>query len=67
MVWEAFNKALEKDDTILNRIMGIGSPSKAWRGSSTIGEGGDTTIPSPGRSPKQSLPGIGLHNPLHVW
>ena len=32
---------------------------------STIGEGGDTTIPSPGRSPKQPLPGIGLHDPLH--
>ena len=27
--------------------------------------GGDTTIPSPGRSPKQPLPGIGLHDPLH--
>ena len=34
--------------------------------SSTIGEGGDTTILSPGRSPKQLLPGIGLHDPLHV-
>ena len=33
--------------------------------SSTIGEGGDTTISSPGRSPKQPLPGIGLHDPLH--
>ena len=33
---------------------------------STIGEGGDTTIASPGRSPKQLLPGIGLHDdPLH--
>ena len=32
---------------------------------STIGEGGDKTIPSPGRSPKQPLPGIGLHDPLH--
>ena len=31
----------------------------------TIGGGGDTTIPSPGRSPKQPLPGIGLHGPLH--
>ena len=30
-----------------------------------IGEGGDTTIPSPGRSPKQPLPGIGLQDPLH--
>ena len=32
---------------------------------STIGEGGDTMIPSPGRSPKQPLPGIGLQDPLH--
>ena len=31
----------------------------------TNGEGGDTTIPSPGRSPKQPLPGVGLHDPLH--
>ena len=37
----------------------------ARMGSSTIGEGGDTTISSPGRSPKQPLPGIGLHDPLH--
>ena len=34
---------------------------------STIGGGGDTTIPSPWRSLKQPLPGIGLHNPLHGW
>ena len=33
---------------------------------STIGEGGDTNIPSPGRSSKQSDPGIGLHDPLHT-
>ena len=32
----------------------------------TIGGGGDTTIPSPGRSPKQPLPGIGLHDPLYI-
>ena len=32
---------------------------------STIGVGGDTTILFPGRSPKQPLPGIGLHDPLH--
>ena len=30
-----------------------------------LGEGGDTTIPSSERSPKQPLPGIGLHDPLH--
>ena len=35
------------------------------RSYSTIGEGGDSTISSPGRSPKQPLPGIGLHDPLH--
>ena len=32
---------------------------------STIGGGGGTTILSPRRSPKQPLPGIGLHDPLH--
>ena len=32
---------------------------------STNGEGGDTTISSPGRSPKHPLPEIGLHDPLH--
>ena len=31
----------------------------------TIGGGGDTTIPSPGKTPKQPLPGMGLHDPLH--
>ena len=34
-------------------------------GGSTIGEGGDTTISPPGRSPKQPLPGIGLHDPVY--
>ena len=38
--------------------------SRPKRGS-TIEEGGDTTISSPGRSPKNPLPGIGLHDPLH--
>ena len=33
--------------------------------SSTIGEGGETTISSPARSPKQPLPGMRLHDPLH--
>ena len=32
---------------------------------STIGEGGDTTVSSPGRLPKQPLPGMRLHDPLH--
>ena len=31
----------------------------------TIGEGGDATISSPGRSPKHPHPGIRLHDPLH--
>ena len=30
-----------------------------------IGKGGDTTISSPGRSPKHLLPGIGRYDPLH--
>ena len=33
--------------------------------SSKIVGGGDTTIPFPGRSPKQTLPGIGLHDPRY--
>ena len=32
---------------------------------STIGGSGDTTVPSPRRSPEQPLPGIGRQNPLH--
>ena len=36
-----------------------------WRGSA-IREGGDTTFSSPGRSPKQSLPGKGLYGPYMV-
>ena len=36
-----------------------------YKRGSTIGEGGDTTISSPGRSPKQSLPGMRPHDPLH--
>ena len=39
-------------------------PCRCLRGS-TNGEGGDATISSPGRSAKQSLPEIGLHDPLH--
>ena len=30
-----------------------------------IGEGGDSTISSLRRSPKQPLPGMRLHDPLH--
>ena len=52
-VWSAIGAGKERDLVFL-----------VWRGS-TIGEGGDTTISSPGRSPKQPLPGIGLHDPLH--
>ena len=32
---------------------------------STIEEGGDTTLSSPGRSPKQSLSEMRLHDPLY--
>ena len=32
---------------------------------STIGRGGDKTISSPERSPKQPFLGMGLHDPLH--
>ena len=35
------------------------------RRGSTIGEDGDPTISSPRRSPKQPLPGMRLHDPLH--
>ena len=38
---------------------------QGFTSSSTIGRGGDTTIPSPGRSLKQPLPGTGLHDRLH--
>ena len=31
----------------------------------TIGGSGDTTISPPGMTPKQPLPGIGLHDPTH--
>ena len=41
------------------------SLSQSLKSVSTIGGGGDTTIPSPGRSSKQPLPGVGLYNPLH--
>ena len=48
---------------------GAYSPDRACYGTfvrgSTIGEGGDTTISSTGRSPKQPLPGIRLRDPLH--
>ena len=39
--------------------------SEGQQRGSTIGEGGDTTISSPGRSPKQPLPGMRLPDPLH--
>ena len=52
---------------VLPRIIGAQRkrPDHWMTSCSTIGEGGDTTIPSPGRSPKHPLPGIGLHDPLH--
>ena len=42
-----------------------GRVSDGSRSVSTIGGGGDTTVPSPGMAPKQPLPGIGLHDPLY--
>ena len=44
---------------------GILGYKKQKTGIGTIGEGGYTTISFPGRSPKQPLPGIELHDPLH--
>ena len=41
--------------------------SGSLRSVSTNGGGGDTSIPSPGKSPKQPLSGIQLHDPLHGW
>ena len=39
-----------------------------WRGSrSTTGGGGGDDDSVPTRYPKQPLPGIGLHGPLHGW
>ena len=31
MVWEARNKAVEKDHVMLSMVMEIDSPSEAWR------------------------------------
>ena len=31
MLWKTLNKAIEKDDVILNMDMEIGPPSQAWR------------------------------------
>ena len=45
--------------------MGAGTEARAVASVSTDGGGGDTTIPSPGRSPRQPLPGRGSHDPLH--
>ena len=39
----------------------------SWWRDSTIGKGGDTTISSPGWSPKQPLTEIGLQDYLHGW
>ena len=45
--------------------MMVGRTLPIWVESvSTIGRGRGTTVPSPGRSSKQPLPGIGLHDPL---
>ena len=55
----SFGGCVQKEEGIINMTLHL------VRSVSTIGGGGDTTIPSPGRSPKQLLPGIGLHDPLH--
>ena len=47
-----------------DRIKAIVDLKTPTRGS-TIGEGMDTTISSSGRYLKQTLPGMGLHDPLH--
>ena len=60
--------ATTRVDKPAGRSVGVrrnGRDGERKRSCSTIGEGGDTTIPSPGRSSKQLLPGIGLHDPLH--
>ena len=57
-------KLLNIEDTRKVNSQYIRDEEGIMRGS-TIGEGGDTTISSPGRSPKQPLPGMRLHDPLH--
>ena len=72
-------QTLQPSTCNLYRMLLVGEyPSLSWSSSphtthraatcescSTIGKGGDTTIPSPERSPKHPLLGIGLHDPLH--
>ena len=48
--------------TFRQLIIRVGDADRVFQ---RLGGGGDTTIPSPGRSPKQPLPGIGLYDPLH--
>ena len=55
-VKEALNKV---------KLLVLESFNKEVESRSTIGGVKDTTIPSPGWSSKQPLPGIGLHDPLH--
>ena len=52
--------------TVPGALLAAGTASTTMRGS-TIGEGGDTTILPPERSPKQPLLGIGLYDRLHDW
>ena len=50
----------------MHNMDGFGYRPETFKlGGSTIREGGDTTISSPGRSSKQPLPGMRLHDPLH--
>ena len=61
---ELFKIILNGDPALRWRLLGI--VVRIWRESVwTVGGEGDTTIPSSWRSPKQPLPGIGLHDPLH--
>ena len=58
------NAGHKKEARVKNDSLAIGDiDSHSILRGSTIGEGGDTTISSPGRSPKQPLPGIKLHDP----
>ena len=52
------------EEEIATAMKAMANAKAVGRGS-TIGEGGDTTISSPGRSRKQPLPGMRLQDPLH--
>ena len=69
LVWERIGCQLHSNAVVASVTKNFKFVTEYWssprmRGS-TIGEGGDTTISSPERSPKQPLPGMRLHDPLH--